>query len=54
LLDGFSFIKRELVRSNPSRVADVIDWRDVVAQKYGGTPEAIGYDLQRVMRNKVP
>jgi hypothetical protein len=54
LLEGFPFIKRELVRSNPSRVADVIDWRDVVAQKYGGTPEAIEYDLQRVMKNKVP
>jgi hypothetical protein len=54
LLDGFPFIKRELVRSNPSRVADVIDWREVVAQKFGGTPEAIEYDLQRVMKNKVP
>lgn len=27
---GFPFIKRELLRNNPARVADLADWRDVV------------------------
>jgi tetratricopeptide (TPR) repeat protein len=27
---GFPFIKRELLRKNPARVADLADWRDVV------------------------
>ncbi len=30
LLAGFPFIKRELLRNNPARVADLADWRDVV------------------------
>lgn len=30
LLAGFPFIKRELLRSNPARVADLVEWRDVV------------------------
>ena len=30
LLAGFPFIKRELLRNNPARVADLADWRNVV------------------------
>lgn len=30
LVAGFPFIKRELLRNNPARVADLADWRDVV------------------------
>jgi hypothetical protein len=54
LLGGFPFIKRELIRLNPSQVSDVVDWRDVVAEKYGGIPASIELDFQRTMRNKVP
>ena len=54
LLAGFPFLKRELLRDNPSHVADVVDWRDVVVGRYGAVPAAIEYDLQRVMKNKVP
>ena len=32
LLAGFPFIKRELLRDNPTRVADVADWRMVAAE----------------------
>ncbi len=54
LLAGFPFLKRELLRDNPSHVADVVDWRDIVVAKYGEVPPAIDFDLQRVMKNKVP
>ena len=54
LLAGFPFIKRELIRLNPSHVADVVDWRHVVTENYGGAPAAIEDDFQRTMRNKVP
>lgn len=50
---GFPFIKRELLRDNPSQVADIIDWRDEVNKKFGRVPEAIEHDLRRVMRNRV-
>jgi hypothetical protein len=54
LLAGFPFIKRELIRLNPSQVADVVEWRDVVAETYGEPPAVIEQDFQRTMRNKVP
>ena len=50
---GFPFIKRELLRDNPSHVADIIDWRDEVKKRFGTVPEAIELDLRRVMRNRV-
>jgi hypothetical protein len=46
-------MKRELLRDNPSQVADLIDWREEVRAKFGDIPEAIERDLRRVMRNKV-
>ncbi len=54
LQSGFPFIKRELLRDNPSHVADIPDWRDEVRKKFGAVPEAIEADLRRVMRNHVP
>ena len=50
---GFPFVKRELLRDNPSEVADVSDWRDEVRARFGAVPEAIEQDLRRVMRNRV-
>jgi hypothetical protein len=50
---GFPFIKRELLRDNPSEVADLEDWRDEVIARFGAIPEAIEHDLRRVMRNRV-
>ena len=32
LLSGFPFVKRELLRRNPTAVGDVADWRDVVQE----------------------
>ena len=51
---GFPFVKRELLRDNPSYVADIIDWRDEVRKNFGEVPDAIERDLRRVMRNRVP
>ena len=51
---GFPFLKRELLRDNPSLVSDLPDWRDEVRRRFGEIPEAIEADLRRVMRNRVP
>ncbi|MCW3473312.1 rhamnan synthesis F family protein [Rhodovastum sp. RN2-1] len=51
---GFPFIKRELLRDNPSQVADINDWRDVVRRNFGGVPDVIERDLQKAMRNRAP
>ena len=50
----FPFLKRELLRDNPSEVSDISDWRDEVRAAFGAVPEAIEQDLRKVMRNKVP
>jgi hypothetical protein len=50
---GFPFMKRELLRDNPTEVADVTEWRDEVARHFGPVPAAIDRDLQRAMRNRV-
>ncbi len=45
LLDaGFPFLKRELLRDNPTKVADLASWRDVVPPEYVTEIEA---DLRR-------
>lgn len=50
---GFPFVKRELLRDNPSEISDISDWRDEVRARFGAVPEAIEQDLRRVMRNRV-
>jgi lipopolysaccharide biosynthesis protein len=54
LLSGFPFVKRELLRSNPTNVNDVTDWRDVVRNDAGLDPSMIERDLQRSLRNIAP
>jgi hypothetical protein len=51
---GFPFLKRELLRENPTYVADVTDWREVVIELLGADPGIIDRDLQRVARNVAP
>ena len=50
----FPFIKRELLRDNPARVIDLVDWRDVARAHYDIDFSAIAEDLQQVLRNKTP
>jgi hypothetical protein len=51
---GFPFVKRELLRDNPTRVLDVADWRSVLEQELKADPSLIELDLQRVLRNQAP
>jgi lipopolysaccharide biosynthesis protein len=54
LLSGYPFVKRELLRSNPTRVRDVTDWRDVLRDDAGLDPTMIERDLQRALKNIAP
>jgi len=51
---GFPFIKRELLRDNPSRVPDVAEWRDVALAHHASDLAPIERDLQRTLKNKAP
>ncbi|MGE4480318.1 rhamnan synthesis F family protein [Acidocella sp.] len=54
LLSGFPFIKRELLRDNPSGVRDVGDWAQVVREEMGADPEPIRQELRLMMKGKAP
>lgn len=50
----FPFIKRELLRDNPARVIDLVDWREMARKTYDADFSAIEDDLQRVLRDRTP
>ena len=50
----FPFIKRELLRDNPSRVPDVADWREQATAQCATNLGAIERDLQRTLRDRAP
>lgn len=53
----YPFIKRELLRDNPTKVPDVAEWRDVLSATSDVLPAvlaAIELDLQRTLKNKAP
>jgi hypothetical protein len=54
LLDGFPFLKVELLRKNPTQVPDVADWRSVLANIPGADRTMIERHLQLQMRNRSP
>ena len=51
---GLSFIKRELLRDNPTKVADVADWREVVRDVLAADPEPILLDLRTMLKGGAP
>jgi lipopolysaccharide biosynthesis protein len=51
---GFPFLKRELLRENPTRVSDIMDWRRVVAETSNSDISAIEQDLQRIAKDRAP
>lgn len=53
LIAGFPFIKRELLRSNPSGVTDIADCRSL-AQSIGLDMKLIDEDLRLVLRQRAP
>lgn len=54
LRNGFPFIKRELLRDNPTHVMDIGDWRDVVEGELHADATLIERDLQRTLRHRAP
>jgi lipopolysaccharide biosynthesis protein len=54
LLAGFPFIKRELLRDNPTAVQDVGDWVAVVREVFGADPEPILSDLRLMLKGGAP
>ncbi len=54
LLAGFPFIKRELLRDNPTRVEDVGDWVEVVRDQLGADPGPILQDLRLMLKGGAP
>lgn len=54
LLSGFPFIKRELLRDNPTRVADVGDWVEVLREQLAADPEPILRDLRLMLKGGAP
>jgi hypothetical protein len=54
LISGFPFIKRELLRDNPTKVQDVGDWAEVVRDVLGADPEPILLDLRIMLKDGAP
>ncbi len=54
LLTGFPFIKRELLRDNPTKVEDVGDWKEVVRDVLAADPEPILLDLRSMLKGSAP
>jgi hypothetical protein len=50
----YPFIKRELLRDNPSRVADVNEWREVARRVLRADVSPIDRDLQKTLKNRAP
>ncbi len=50
----FPFIKRELLRDNPTHVPDVAEWQEVAATQSNANFSAIERDLQRTLKNRAP
>jgi hypothetical protein len=51
---GYPFLKRELLRENPTRVSDLWDWRSLLAEVSEIDPAVILTDLARSARNRAP
>jgi len=54
LMSGFPFIKRELLRENPTAVEDVSDWIATVREQLHADPEPIVRDLKLMLKDKAP
>jgi lipopolysaccharide biosynthesis protein len=50
----YPFLKRELLRNNPTHVPDVVEWRDVVRELSDSNLGPIERDLQRTLKNQTP
>lgn len=49
---GFPFIKRELLRTNPAKIIDIVDWQDVIRARSPAGIDEIERDLRLALRDK--
>lgn len=54
LISGFPFIKRELLRNNPTKVRDVADWADTLRDLLAADPDPILLDLRTMLKGGAP
>jgi len=54
LMSGFPFLKRELLRSNPTQVEDVGDWVETVREILAADPDPILLDLRTMLKGGAP
>lgn len=51
---GFPFIKRELLRENPTRVNDISEWADIVREELGADPDPVRRELRLMLKGQAP
>ncbi|MGH7058278.1 MAG: hypothetical protein ACREFZ_10480 [Acetobacteraceae bacterium] len=51
---GFPFLERELLRKNPTCIADLWEWREIVAEASEINAAVLLADLARSARNRAP
>ena len=51
---GYPFLKRELLLRNPTRVADVFEWEDVVSKALNADPQPLAAEIRRSLGDKLP
>jgi hypothetical protein len=51
---GYPFLKRELLLRNPTRVADVFEWEEVVSAALNADPQPLAEEIRRSLGAKLP
>ena len=51
---GYPFLKRELLLRNPTRVADVFEWEEVVSEALHADPHPLAEEIRRSLGAKLP
>jgi hypothetical protein len=51
---GYPFLKRELLLRNPTRVADVFEWEEVVSEALNVDPQPLAEEIRRSLGAKLP
>ena len=51
---GYPFLKRELLLKNPTRVADVFEWEEVVSEALHADPQPLAAEIRRSLGDRLP
>jgi hypothetical protein len=51
---GYPFLKRELLLRNPTRVADVFAWEEVVSESLKADPQPLAEEIRRSLGSRLP